>query len=837
MADVSTRPNIRIEIKNNVSETMDVDEEAINISEDEEGEIIDKNEEKEEIIPKNDVTKSRDIWAKFDNGTTINTKSDAKTQIEAVYTSLNVKELRDTVRLDAIHMRGIGEMNTLDILKYFLAFSPTAIEWVDEISCNILWAEMPMAATALYHLSKAIVGSKDVGSLEETMDLDGQNTGMQNKHRIIEIKDDDKELDKETDKENSKEVHFRDVKEGIPEGSWRLGNESMKSKFILLRFALTTDKQPFRAEHFTEYYKQCGVIENGDKLGIISKSRKRKFQGIFDRNRDLTTRNESETTKNPWGPLAECWYQDYAHTEPEYKLPTLLNSKRLESISNLHHRLGFKRAHLDSIENDETNVEKIEEIEKGQENFEEVFEIRSDLEETIASEEHTSRMLLEKRLKHKSPKKKKSKIPRMRMYADEEEAKIKRKKSIQSLKKKLSQKKKVVEEIVEDVEANDLRNMLGKRIILKPKRRMENMVLVVKQEADEEERNSGRQMEDLGNKLKHRHLMRLSEAAAKNSVHLRLHGHHHTVSTSYQDEENYDVQEDEPEPESFRRPATTTTIRSKSTVASADSLIPRGATLHSDTITTSTRRSHQLTTSTRSPDRHQRLERGDRGGRDQHYQREARQRDRDRSNRYEGTNTGRMHSDREENDRRSGRRTDDRLSGRRRYKRDVEEEEIERVERKGAKSKVMIVVKKQRQPTVASMAILPRPSATTTVQSTRPTSISTSMLRHRRHDNVRLATRDANKQSSSSSSSEGDDSSSSSSSSSSDDDSSSDSESGSESESDSESSDSSDSEKESNGPSVVRGGRGSVKDRVGIKREDAQHGRLRVQIKNEHYGK
>lgn len=830
MADINSRPNIRIEIKNNVTESMEVDEEPIDISESEEGEIRDnKNgqDEEEEEIPKIDLTKPRDIWAKFDNGTSTNTNTDAKNETESIYTSLNVKELRDTVRLDAVHMRGIGEMNTLDILKYFLDYSPTAIEWVDETSCNILWAEMPLAAKALYHLGKAIVGNKSDGTLEETMDLDGKNTGMQNKHRIIEIKDDDKEMKPDIGQDNRKEIHVRDIEQDIPEGSWRLGNESMKSKFILLRFALTTDKKPFRAENFTEYYKQCGVIENGNKLGIISKSRKRKFQGIFDRNRDLASREDSTETKNPWGTLAESWYQDHGLTEPEYKPSTVLTSKRLETMSNLHHRLGFKRAHIES-QKDENNIDDPEET-NDQENQEEVIEIRSDIEDTIASEEHTSRLILEKRLKHKSPKKKKSKVPRMRMYADEEEAKIKRKKSLQSLKKKLSQKKKkIVEEDDNDgaeqaVELNDLRNMLGKRTILKPKRKMENVVLVVNQQAEDDEGNVGREMEDLGNKLKHRHLMRLSQAAAKNSVHLRLHGIP-AIGTPYiEEEEPYYLQEPKPEPRRTSHPALTRT-------------------LHSDTITvasTPARRSHhqEHRSSARSPDRNQRMDYGDRGERD-HYHREGRHRDRDRTSRYEG---GRMHADREEHDRRNRRRGEERRT----HRKDVEEEEMERVDRKGTKSKVMVVVKKQHQPSVASMAILarPQPSSTAAQEAARLSSISTDLapLRgHKRHDNVRLATRDSNKPSSSSSSSSGDDSSSSSSSSSSDDD-----DSSSESGSDSDSDDSSESESDSSdsesviapkGGTVVRGGRGSVKDRVGIIREDTQQGKLRVQIKNEHYG-
>lgn len=186
----------------------------------------------------------------------------------------------------------------------------------------------------------------------------------------------------------------------IPPGYWRLGTKHPKAKFLLVRFAFKSDKKPLKAERFSEYYKKYGNPNFGGMRGIISESRRRKMKGIFDHNKDMNGGDKDES-KNPWGHLAGTWDSDInfrerydpivvredsplKDTEREVVIP------QKKAKSDVLKRLGVKR---------EVMEEEVEEEGMGP--------VRQ---------------------------KTNSKVPRMRMYADEEEENIKRKKQMQVLK-------------------------------------------------------------------------------------------------------------------------------------------------------------------------------------------------------------------------------------------------------------------------------------------------------------------------------------------------------------------------------------------------------------------
>ncbi|XP_023236858.1 nuclear cap-binding protein subunit 3-like [Centruroides sculpturatus] len=64
-------------------------------------------------------------------------------EIDALYKSMNIPvnsektsdKLRG-IRLDAIHFRGVNDMSTEDIFDYFKDYSPSSIEWINDISCT-----------------------------------------------------------------------------------------------------------------------------------------------------------------------------------------------------------------------------------------------------------------------------------------------------------------------------------------------------------------------------------------------------------------------------------------------------------------------------------------------------------------------------------------------------------------------------------------------------------------------------------------------------------------------------------------------------------------------------
>ncbi|KAG0332416.1 hypothetical protein BG000_010031 [Podila horticola] len=55
------------------------------------------------------------------------------------------------IRLEAVHLYGTNEMSTKDVLKYFEAYGPSHVEWIDDSSCNVVFKDNYSAKRALYY--------------------------------------------------------------------------------------------------------------------------------------------------------------------------------------------------------------------------------------------------------------------------------------------------------------------------------------------------------------------------------------------------------------------------------------------------------------------------------------------------------------------------------------------------------------------------------------------------------------------------------------------------------------------------------------------------------------
>lgn len=105
----------------------------------------------------------------------------------------------------------------------------------------------------------------------------GKSVLLRNANREVELCDEDGKLEnKENFLENA--VDPSTIQCPIPPGYWRLGTTHAKAKYILLRFAYKTDKKPYKAEKFSEYYKKHGNPNYGGLKGFISESKKQKFK-------------------------------------------------------------------------------------------------------------------------------------------------------------------------------------------------------------------------------------------------------------------------------------------------------------------------------------------------------------------------------------------------------------------------------------------------------------------------------------------------------------------------------------------------------------------------------
>ncbi|KAJ8938877.1 hypothetical protein NQ318_016081 [Aromia moschata] len=423
------RPNIRIEIHNNITEDeqMDVDDNLK--SDNEEGEIVD-----DDAIQNTDSSKPVEVanrlWpntkGEFTTGINIFDKQEQEklqerakrfalkpeeinnfmdADLEELHDSLGITaENEQNVRFEAVHMIGTNEMSTEDVLDYFSQYAPTGIEWIDDDSCNVIWLENISAARAIFYISKTVRGMPARGAcdpfakefIDNIEEIEGEGTGtsilLKNKNREVELKLDDDVVPGKVDYKNS--VDMSEIMIPVPPGYWRLGKNHPKAKSLLLRFAFKTDKKPIKAEKFSKYYKKYGNPNYGGLKGVISESKKKELRGIFARNKELNRE------KKPLGT------PDIVEPELEIKNPSILV------------RLGSKRKVVGSSE--ELNI------------VENVDEEKGEIE------------------------RKKTKLPRMRMYADDEEEKVRRKKLLQTIKR---QAEKLTNN--EGKNTNDLRNALG----------------------------------------------------------------------------------------------------------------------------------------------------------------------------------------------------------------------------------------------------------------------------------------------------------------------------------------------------------------------------------------
>ncbi|XP_018335780.1 nuclear cap-binding protein subunit 3 [Agrilus planipennis] len=277
------RPNIRIEIPNNVNEAMDIDNQES--GENEEGEIqdsVDMNQCLEsfddfqtKIIPVNQTKVWMNEAGGFSTGIDILNKGTNERLEERAkrfglkpneiqnFTEENLQVLQDSlgvsyknekeIRFEAIHMRGTDDLSTEDIFEYFKKYGPSYIEWISDDSCNVVWEDKLSSARALYFTSKAIQGMPVEGpcnpfvkelEIAETEEDENRGHSILLQNREIELQKEDND-----DKENStKYIHILDIKIPIPPGYWRLGLDHPKSKGILMRFSFRSDKKPFKVE-------------------------------------------------------------------------------------------------------------------------------------------------------------------------------------------------------------------------------------------------------------------------------------------------------------------------------------------------------------------------------------------------------------------------------------------------------------------------------------------------------------------------------------------------------------------------------------------------------------
>ncbi|KAG1657877.1 Nuclear cap-binding protein subunit 3 [Nymphon striatum] len=219
--------------------------------------------------------------------------------IKQLYQSLKVTETDKKNRLSAIHMRGVEEMSTEDIFSYFSKFFPASVEWINDISCNVLWGKDEDAAKAMILLSVKII--KQQKHADKTTPKEVEHKNDIEMDNVVVISNDDEEeyydceMETSDDSPLEKSVSENNISVPIPPGYWRSGIPHEKAKAILLRFATADDRKIKGAEKISKFYRKYGNPNFSGLQGIISNSRKRKLKSGTFKDFEKTFQSENET--------------------------------------------------------------------------------------------------------------------------------------------------------------------------------------------------------------------------------------------------------------------------------------------------------------------------------------------------------------------------------------------------------------------------------------------------------------------------------------------------------------------------------------------------------------
>ncbi|XP_003394196.2 nuclear cap-binding protein subunit 3 isoform X1 [Bombus terrestris] len=265
-----------------------------------------------DIFSKEEKLKMEERAKRF--GLTDKIKNNLSNPEQDLYSSMGIVEDSENtknIRLNVIHMRGTEEMSTKDVFKYFEDYAPASIEWINDVSCNVVWLDNLSAARAILGLSKRIIGLE---KQQITKSLDGnpdEENNVTNDDSIIEM-DEDNEITNITKETGEDYISIKDINCPLPPGLWRKGIDYPKSKAIFLRFATRADKKQPNAEKMSEYYKKYGNPNFGGIKGILTESRKRMYKQIKQSKRKFKEEPQDDVkdrrrVKNPWGALSESW--------------------------------------------------------------------------------------------------------------------------------------------------------------------------------------------------------------------------------------------------------------------------------------------------------------------------------------------------------------------------------------------------------------------------------------------------------------------------------------------------------------------------------------------------
>ncbi|XP_025410570.1 nuclear cap-binding protein subunit 3-like [Sipha flava] len=231
-------------------------------------------------------------------------------QIQYILNSLGMNKNNKDIQLNALHLHGVNGMTTKDIISYFDQYDPKFLEWISNSECNVVWLDDRMPTKALLELTRPIRELKHLTSVVED--------NLNDEARELNDNSNDDHMDQ--DDVLVSEDYVSCVGNELPPGMWRKAiKPHTKNKCILMRYSTVHDKQDVKNKNID--------AEDGEYEMFSPESRKRKFIPVINHpdigDEVLKDDVRWKLAKNPgintWTAIAKTWSQYDNAMDAKYK--------------------------------------------------------------------------------------------------------------------------------------------------------------------------------------------------------------------------------------------------------------------------------------------------------------------------------------------------------------------------------------------------------------------------------------------------------------------------------------------------------------------------------------
>nr|XP_039258189.1 nuclear cap-binding protein subunit 3-like isoform X1 [Styela clava] len=197
-------------------------------------------------------------------------------------------DILKSIRLDAIHLRGLDDMSTEDIFSFFSDHFPSHIEWIDDTSCNVVWKDTESAASALLKMTKPYKsrtksqdGANESDKTKEGSETKGEAKDEDDDLDLMET-DEEMEVDEGNTEKDSEQKQLDKVNGDFKNELRRCKRPFLKGErkvLLKMRLANVNDKKTLGGAKKSHYYRRYGNPNYGNMRGLLSRSFMKRYHG------------------------------------------------------------------------------------------------------------------------------------------------------------------------------------------------------------------------------------------------------------------------------------------------------------------------------------------------------------------------------------------------------------------------------------------------------------------------------------------------------------------------------------------------------------------------------